>query len=519
MTVPTQRPPVAPPRPVGAEPDAPSEPVLTGGVGVHFGKGSAVYAFCGVFNRAVSFLLLPVYTHLLTPDELGAVAIVLVVATFLGVLFAMALGASAVRFYHEYRDRPDELRAFLGTLLTAVFAASLLASAALLLCGPSLLQPILGDVAFWPLMAMGLGVAAFYPFVEACLTVLQTAEKRRLYAAIAMTSGLAKAALAIVLLAGFGLGAEGVLGAHAVTAALFFVVCALSMRSSVQIGIRATYLRKALGYSLPLLPHTLASSAKQILDRMFLLHLAGVAAAGIYALGFQLGALTQIVFISFSKSLNPIFMRALQDGDTGRIDNIRNLGLTVVLVYCWVSAAISLFAPDVIVLLTGPEFHDSYRVVPFVTFSFAATGVYSLMVQVLLFNQRTSRFVSIGTIASLGLGAALSMALIPRFGIEGAAAAVFATQVLYAAATGVAATRFGDVRWQHGRFAAMFAIAFAFSLWPLTPLHDVSWSGAMIKAALAGGLLALLSIVGYGSPTFLWREVVALRGRLRPTST
>jgi hypothetical protein len=56
-------------------------------------------------------------------------------------------------------------------------------------------------------------------------------------------------------------------------------------------------------------------------------------------------------------------------------------------------------------------------------------------------------------------------------------------------------------------------------LWPLTPWHDVSWTGASIKAVLTGGLLALLSIVGYGSPTFLWREVMALRGRLRPTST
>ena len=60
----------------------------------------------------------------------------------------------------------------------------------------------------------------------------------------------------------------------------------------------------------------------------------------------------------------------------------------------------------------------------------------------------------------------------------------------------------------------MFAIAFAVSLWPLTPLHEVSWFGAVIKATMAGALLIMLSVVGYGSPTFLWREVVALRARL-----
>ena len=515
MTAPTLRPP--PDLPVHPEvtPAPPSEPTRAGGVGVRFGQGSALYALCGVFNRAIGFLLLPIYTHLLTPDQYGAVTIVLIIATFLGVLFAMALTAAAMRFYHEYRDQPDELRAFLGTLLTAVFAVSGIASALLLVGGESLLQPILKDVSFWPLMAMGLGVAAFHPFIETCLMILQTAEKRLLYGAVAMSSVLVKAVLAIVLVAGCGLGAEGVLGAHAATAVVFFATCLWCLRRTVRIGIRPAHLRKALGYSLPLLPHTLASSGKQILDRMFLVHLVSTAAAGIYALGFQFGTLTQIVFISFSKALNPIFMRALQDRDHERLANIRNLGLTMVLAYCWVSATISLFAPEVIVLLTGPEFHDSYRVVPFVTFAFAATGIYSLLVQVLLFDRRTSRYVSIGTILSLGLGAALSYALIPRYGIEGAAAALLVTQVVYATATAVAVRRCSDLRWQHGRFATMFAISFAIALWPLAPQHEVSWPGFAIKAAMACSLLALLSIVGYGTPMFLWHEVAALRARLR----
>ena len=209
MTAPTLRPPQDPPVHSDAAPAPPSGPVQAGGVGVRLGKGSAVYAVCGVFNKAVGFLLLPIYTHLLSPDQLGAVAIVLVVATFLGVLFSMALSAAAMRFYHEYRDQPEELRGFLGTLLTTVFAASLLASAVLLACGQSLFQPILKDVEFWPLMAMGLGMAVFQPFVETCLVVLQTAEKRLLYGAIAMTNVLTKAVLAIVLVAGLGLGYDG----------------------------------------------------------------------------------------------------------------------------------------------------------------------------------------------------------------------------------------------------------------------------------------------------------------------
>src|SRR5262245_47825615 len=115
MTAPSQSPPLHAPAPSHSA-AAPRRV----GVGARLGRGSAVYAVCGGLNLAIGFLLLPIYTHLLTADQYGAVTVVLVVASFLGVLFAMALSAAVMRFYHEYRDRPDELGAFLGTLLTAV---------------------------------------------------------------------------------------------------------------------------------------------------------------------------------------------------------------------------------------------------------------------------------------------------------------------------------------------------------------------------------------------------------------
>ena len=476
-------------------------------VGRALGRTSAVYAVCGLLNKAIGFVLLPLYTHLLSADQLGAVAVVVVVASFLTALFAMAMGTAVMRYYHEYRDRPEELAQFTGTVLTAVFGVSVLASAVLILCGESVFSWLLGDVPFWPLMAMGLGVALFQPFIEVYLHVLQTAERPKAYGVLALSLVLIKTGLAIGLVLGLGFRAEGVLGAHVAAAAAIFLVCCWSLRGTVRLGLRWDQLKKALRYSLPILPHTLASLVRQILDRLFLLHLVSVAAAGVYFVAFQFGTLTQILCASCSKALNPVMMRAMHERDHVRLANIRNLGTTLVLGYCTFSLGVSLFSPEVVVLLTGPEFHDTYRMVPFLAFAFAASGIYSLLVLTLFFWERTAKYVGMCTVASLGIAALLNWLLIPQFGMVGAAVAALVTQLCIVLAVGLIARPRTMVAWRYGRFAAMFTLAFAVSLWPLSPMHTLSWGGAALKLGLTAATIAALTTIAYGSPAFLLREL------------
>ena len=399
-------------------------------------------------------------------------------------------------------------------MLTTVFVVSIAATALLLLCGESLFTWLLGGVPFWPLMAMGLGVAAFQPFLQIYLVVLQTAERPAAYGVVALSLSLAKTLLAILLVAGLGYGAEGVLAAHLAGAVLIFTACGWSVRRFARLGLRWAYAAKALRYSLPVLPHTLASLARQIVDRMFLLHLMSVAAAGLYHLAFQFGTLTQILAASCSKALSPMIMRAMQDDDRERLANIRNLGTTMVLGYCSFSAAVSLFAPEVVVLLTGPEFHDSYRVVPFLAFTFAATGIYSLFVNTLFFWERTAKYVGMCTLGSLGLAVALNLLLIPRYGMLGAAVAALIGQTIFVVVIGYLAHWRTMVHWRYGRFAAMFVLALTVSLWPLSPLHSISWQGTALKIGMLAVVFAVLSTVAYGSPTFLLRELRRARSSI-----
>ncbi|MEM7205949.1 MAG: lipopolysaccharide biosynthesis protein [Planctomycetota bacterium] len=481
------------------------------GAGAALGKGSAIYAVGGALNKAIGFLLLPIYTHHLTDQAYGAVGVVVVIATFTSMLFALAMGSAVNREFHAFAGRVEERREFVGSVLTFVIAVSLLASLALLLVGPWAFGPLLGEIGFWPLMAMGLAAAALQPFYDVLLIVLQAAERPWLYAVLSVGQVLLRTALAIAFVVGLDFQAEGVIGAQAIAAAAVFAAGGWLGRREARYCLRWRHVKTALLYALPLVPHTLVWPARLIVDRLFLLHTVGQGAAGLFHLAFQFGALIQVVCVACARALTPMLMRALHAGDHARLENLRNLGVTATVGFCWTATVVSLFAPEVIRALTPPEFHGAAIGVPFLAFTFVALGIYSILAVSLLFDPRLARRVSVCTVASLPVGIALNALLVPRLGVSGAALAALLTQVGVVMAVAALARAQNLLRWQHGRLATLFAVAFAVALWPAVDPWSGTWLGAGIKGLGALGLLAGLSAIAWGSPAFLVREVQRLR--------
>ncbi|MCA8944465.1 MAG: lipopolysaccharide biosynthesis protein [Planctomycetes bacterium] len=478
------------------------------GIGRALGKSSAIYTGAALINKAIGFVLLPIYAHALTPAEYGSVAAVTMIGIVLHELLALAQGAAIIRFYHEHPEGSPELRRFVGTALTTVLSTSLVVGAALLVVGDVLLTPLLDGIPFWPLMAIGVGIAAVQPFVNVYLLVLQTSRRPTAFGIATVGSALSRTLLAIGLVAGLGWKAEGVLTAHLIAAAVVFAGVLFSMRGRVELCFDRHHAARSLRYSGPILVHTVGTAFRTILDRMFLVNLLGTAAAGVYHIGFQLSSLVQIGCVSAHKSLNPLFMRAMHEDDTRRLDNIRNLGLTLVVLYTFGATALSLAAPEVVALFASDAYRDASGVVPLLAFAFVASGIYGLLSNVLFFERSTSRRVGLVTLASIGFGAIANAVLIGPFGIHGAAIATLLGQLLFLVVVAFMIRRHAPFAWPYGRFAAVFVTGFVASLIPLfTDGDEISARGIAVKLAVLTAVFVSTSWLAWGSPWFLIREL------------
>src|SRR5690349_13757363 len=88
------------------------------------------YGTADVMVLVVNFLLLPIYTRVLSPREYGALAMLLVCEAFLKVVNRWGLDQSFLRLYY---DQPDEGRQKVLATTIAIFIAAANGAIALLL--------------------------------------------------------------------------------------------------------------------------------------------------------------------------------------------------------------------------------------------------------------------------------------------------------------------------------------------------------------------------------------------------
>ena len=68
---------------------------------MNFWKTTAIYGIGFIFLRAISFLLLPLYTNLLSQHDVGWIFIIYTILAFLNVLYTRGMNASLFKFFHS----------------------------------------------------------------------------------------------------------------------------------------------------------------------------------------------------------------------------------------------------------------------------------------------------------------------------------------------------------------------------------------------------------------------------------
>ena len=70
-----------------------------------FWKTTFIYGLGFIGLRMVSFLLLPLYTHLLSPSDAGIIFIIYTVLAFLNTIYSRGMDAALFKFYNKENSR------------------------------------------------------------------------------------------------------------------------------------------------------------------------------------------------------------------------------------------------------------------------------------------------------------------------------------------------------------------------------------------------------------------------------
>jgi O-antigen/teichoic acid export membrane protein len=457
------------------------------------GADSFIYVAAMALQRGAAFLLLPLYTQFLSPTDYGILAVVTAINGFLVTLFSLSLHGAITRFYFEYRESPQQLREFWGTLLTFVALSSTVGCVLLLTFGERILDALLGTVRFWPYVALGIVAVVFQLFVTMFLTILQARGEAGKYALYSLATFVGTALVTIVLIAVLEWGATGALTATLVVSAAAALIGAIALRGAYTLGIRRDYLRQALRYCAPQIPHSLNSQVAAATDRMLLNNFMGRSTTGIYNVGAMFGMVVDVLGQGINRAYVPLSMDIMQRNEAHELKRLRDIGLTFIAGLTLLAATMTMFAPEAVALLTAPEFQDAQAVVPFIAFAGAVGGAYYVLISPLFYDVRAIRYLPLATLGSAVANVALNLVLIPRLGIIGAAIAALCSQTLMAVLVAVLARRFDPVRWPYSKLIALYVLCFVGALLVHRWLPSITITGVVTKACLCAVLVLAVS--------------------------
>jgi O-antigen/teichoic acid export membrane protein len=213
-------------------------------------------------------------------------------------------------------------------------------------------------------------------------------------------------------------------------------------------------LKKALAFSLPLVPHGLASWGLTLSDRAILQLYVTLSALGLYSLGYQLGSIMIMISGAISNAWVPFFFRRIAgEGDAAK-PALARLVTYYVLTVCAVAVGLCIFARDAVMLLTHESFHPAYSVVPVVAIGYLWNSLYVIPANFLFVKSRTA-WLPVATVTAGMVNIGLNFALVPRFGIMAAAWASFAAFLALFVFTWVIARRFFPFPYEYGRLASI----------------------------------------------------------------
>ncbi|MFA5150001.1 MAG: oligosaccharide flippase family protein [Candidatus Omnitrophota bacterium] len=409
-------------------------------------ENSLIYSGLQILQGGIGFLLLPIYTRFLSPDDYGVVSVINSVAVFLGIFYMLGLDGAAYRYYFDLRDRQDELKRFWGTIITLLFVLSSVLTLVFLCFGGFLLRPFIGGIKFYPNMLLGIIGAAVLPLFTVYQSLIQAQHNGKKYGIVRLSNVAILSLLTILFVVFFRLRATGPILATTLTAVLFFTFALWKMRGKFIFGINTKYLKKIFSYSLPIVPHKLTGWAVSLLDRILINRFVSTAAVGIYNIGYLFGSIQGAISYAVNDAFAPWFYEEMKENRTVKVKKFFILAMTL---YITLSLWITFFAKEFLWIVAKGDFRESWRVVGLLSFGSFFSGYYCFLVNQLFYTEKGTRYVPVATISAALIGFLLNLVLIRRYGIMGAAITMFFTNVVTTFLVGLFAQRLQPVDWDH----------------------------------------------------------------------
>ena len=343
-------------------------------------KNTIFYSIGEILPRAIAFLMLPIYTRYLSPEDYGINSYTHTIIMFLFVLGTFALNTYVLRYYFIHEEA-EERRTLLGTIHLTIIGLNVL---------------ILGLVLY---------------------RVRQDAIK---FVALGLTRTVLTVLLTLFFVVYQKRGLLGSFEAQIYVLVPYSIVYFAVMQRYARWHIRWEYLKEGLRFSSPLLPGVICYQMLSVSDRIILERNVGIGELGIYNVACQMAFVLNIIIQSGYRAIEPeLFRRYGKDDFYDFMRKTQSFFFFVIYVSAF---ALCLYSQEVFFVMTTEAFHGGYLLVPALIIGVIMVGQNVIYGGVLQGEKRT-KIIGAATVVGAVISVVINLLLIPLWGTYAAATA------------------------------------------------------------------------------------------------
>ena len=392
-------------------------------------SNSMIYVLSLLFNKGLTFLLLPVLTFYLTKEDYGVLGLVTAISTMASIYVGFFPSGFLLARFAQYGK--EKMAEYMHHMLLLTIATTSLVLLILIGFQHYLLPEHLENkTILMVVITLYAMFTIFFRFIDTLLQVEQNAIK---FAVLQTLQSVGSLGLGLVLIIEFSYGWKGKYYAELLILFFVFIYAIYYIVKNQYYKYNTDYkkLKELFVFLFPLTFSVLGLYLMGTIDRIFISNMLGLESAGIYNVAITMAIIINMIYDAISKALNPILYENL-------VINQKDSRIKIVkLIYLYSFVCIAIFAlfvlilPNVFHLMVNGKFEEALILIPILAIGLTFEGLRKVLEAPLVFKHKVKSLAAITLIAGL-INIILNYFLIKIYGINGAAyATLISFLVLY----------------------------------------------------------------------------------------
>ncbi|MBA6291506.1 oligosaccharide flippase family protein [Colwellia sp. MB3u-70] len=406
-------------------------------------SNALIYLSSSILNKAIPFLMLPILTVYLSPENYGTLALCLLINNVFIAFMGMNMQVNISRFFAIESD--SNLAKLIGNIIL-ILLGTLLLIYSLIFGLLNLYEEVFSIptyyIAYLPLLSFLMILNTLN------LTILRNEGRAYLFGVIEVTSSILIMVGTIIFLVIIDMGWISQLIGMLLT---YFVMSLFSIyyiltKGYCDFSFSINIIKKILNISVPMIPHVLGSLIIGLSDRIFIEKMVGLNDVGIYTVAYSFGMIIGVFCDSFIKSWSPWFYKVFPNSELDKKRMIVKYTYGYFFVIFSLAIALSYFSKFILPLVVSVEFSSASSFIIWIALGYACQGIYKIFFPYIVVFNKTKLLALITSFTAI-LNLIFNYIFILNYGTVGAAYSTLLSFIISSILTIFIVNKYTDLPW------------------------------------------------------------------------